>query len=122
MSTSVTVDPVIGSIVLLINAISDLQMARQEIKELETCHGKREVIDFAFQNEFGDTIGVREKNGQVQLVTQTDSPTVKQTLDKVKQAYARVKILDEVKRKGYQQVKEERLSDGSIRMVVQKWR
>ena len=80
-------------------------------------------VDYIMKNEVSEKIGIKTNSkGDVEFVVQNDkSPTVKQTIDKVTQAYARLKILDEVKRKGYQTVKEEKLANGSIRLVVEKW-
>jgi hypothetical protein len=59
----------------------------------------------------------------VEFVVQNEnSSSVKATIDRVTQSYARLKILDEVKRRGYQTVKEEKLANGSIRLVVERWR
>lgn len=105
-------------------AVNDLRQANEKIRELENCEGQKVKVDYVIQNEVGDKIGVKAtKEGNVEFVVQNDkSPTVKATIDKVTQAYARLKILDEVKRKGYQKVKEEKLPNGSIRMVVERWR
>jgi hypothetical protein len=101
----------------------ELNYAVQKVKQLEAKSGEACNVDFVFQNEWGEQIGVRtNKEGITEFVTKdSNSATVKSTLDKVRQTYAKLKILDEVKRKGYQNVKEERLADGSIRLVVQKW-
>ena len=131
MSNSINVVCLIKSVELLIEgakqlglAVSDLRQANEKIRELENCEGQKIKVDYVIQNEVGDKIGIRaNQEGNVEFVVQNDnSPTVKATVDKVTQAYARLKILDEVKRKGYQQVKEEKLANGSIRLVVEKWR
>jgi len=80
-------------------------------------------VDYVIKNEVGEKIGVRtNQEGNVEFILQKETTTAKATIDKATQAYARVKILDEVKRKGYQTIKEEKLANGSIRLVVEKWR
>lgn len=124
MSTSVGIDLAIVSLASLIEAVKDLNLAREELKQLEDCKGVQRKVDFVIVNEVGERIGVAQTaEGQVEFVTQkAESKTAAATINQVKQAYARLRILDEVKRKGYQQVKQEKLADGSIRLVVQKWR
>ena len=130
MSSSINVMCLINSVELLIEgvrqlglAVSDLRQAEEKIRELENCKGQKVKVDYVIQNEVGDKIGVTtNQEGNVEFVVQDDkSLTVKATVDKVTQAYARLKILNEVKRKGYQKVKEEKLANGSIRLVVERW-
>ena len=42
--------------------------------------------------------------------------------NRVAQRYAYSKVLDELKRKGYQIAKEEKQKDGTIKVVAQRWR
>lgn len=130
MSNSINVMCIIKSVDLLLKAtkdlglaLSDLREASKEIKMLENCDGQMIEVDYIMKNEVNEKIGIKTNlKGDVEFVVQNDkSPTVKQTIDKVTQAYARLKILDEVKRKGYKTVKEEKLANGSIRLVVEKW-
>ncbi|MCB0403649.1 MAG: DUF1257 domain-containing protein [Bdellovibrionales bacterium] len=104
-------------------ALDELQYARKEIASLTRLDGKVEIVDFAFEDEKGNLIGVRQnKENELELIARDGcNQSAIETIDKVKQTYARLKILDEVQRKGYKQVKEEILPDGSIRLVVEKW-
>lgn len=130
MSNSVNVLCLIKSVELLIKgvvelglAVQDLRDAQKEVRELENCEGQKVQVDYVITNEVGEKIGVKMSNeGNAEFVVNNDkSPTIKRTLDRVTQAYARLRILDEVKRKGYQKVKEEKLPNGSIRLVVERW-
>lgn len=131
MSNSVQIDCFINSIGLLMEAVrelgfavNDLRAANKVMRVLENCQGEKVEVDYVIRNKTGDQIGVRTNpEGRVEFVVRDDqSPSVKATVDQVTQAYARLKILDEVKRKGYKSVKEEKLANGSIRLVVEKWR
>jgi len=42
--------------------------------------------------------------------------------NRVAQRYAYSRVLDELKRKGYQIAKEEKQKDGTIHLVAQRWR
>jgi hypothetical protein len=90
--------------------------------------GQRIACDLVFENAYGDVIGVKEPpavDGKAQplefIHVNPKSKTSLETLDRVRQAYARLEVLNELKNKGYKQVKEEKLANGSIRLVVQKW-
>lgn len=124
MSACVTiVDPQIASLALLLEGIKQLGLVAQEWRELSDHPGQKCKVDYVVQNEQGDQIGLRlNKNGPVEFIVENpEKKSVQETLGKVKQMYVRLKVIDEVKRKGYQQVKEEKLPNGSIRLVVQKW-
>lgn len=109
-------------------ASEDLIQVEHE-KEMTDCVGKKISVDLVLKNAHGDRIGVRSLpaiNGQEQplefVFENSNSSKAKQTVDRIRQAYARLQIINELKQKGYQNVKEEKLPNGSIRLVVQKWR
>lgn len=129
MSSSVTIEPLIGSISLLFTAIKDLQMANQDLRNAEKtlrqmkdhC-GNTVEVDAVVTGTAGEKIGLKQTaDGKIEFVT-ADPQKAQKSVDKITQAYARLKILDEVKKKGYQKVKEETLADGSVRLVVERWR
>ncbi len=101
-------------------------------KEIIDCVGNKIPVDLVLQNTHGDRIGIKAqppKDGPEGVQEQPlefvfedkNSKTAKKTVDKIRQAYARIQILSDLKRKGYQNVKEEKLPNGAIRLVVQKW-
>ncbi len=124
MSTVVEVNPLLLVPELIAMAVDDLKLVRREQAFLKDTQSRRCPVDYVIENEQGEQIGVRTPaQGPVEFVLAGDeTASVKTTIDRVKQAYARIKVLDEVKRKGYRKVKEERLANGSIRLVVQRWR
>jgi hypothetical protein len=124
MSREVEIELVAGLVSSLVDAIKELSLARKELKELEDCHGKRVAVDYVIENQQGEKIGVRaNKAGNIEFVPQKpDSAATKETINQLKQTCARLKVMDEVKRQGYQKIKEEKLPNGSIRLVVQRWR
>lgn len=105
-------------------ALKDLRRVERELKQMQDCNGKTVEVDATFENAEGDVIGVKEAaNGQIDLINQNpERSSVKNTMARVRQSYSRLKVLNEVKRKGYGSVKEEKLANGSIRLVVEKWR
>lgn len=111
------------------NSVNDEE--KIEIKHEKTLVdsvGNKIAVDLVLTNTFGDRIGVKAKppvNGEPQplefIFQDASSTSAKKTIDQVRQAYARLEILNDLKSKGYKNVKEERLPNGSIRLVVQKW-
>ena len=125
MSTCIIIaSPILLIPELLMVAIEGLKLVVAQSHELRDVNNCIQKVDLCIKNEVGEVIGIRQnqKSGRTEFVLQgKETETVKATLDKVKQAYSRVKVLNEVKKNGYSSVKEEKLSDGSIRLVVQKW-
>src|SRR4051794_30953451 len=92
--------------------------------------GQKIKADFVLENAYGDRIGVlvpkdQSSGGDAKplefIFEKPSSQTAQATLDKIRQAYAKMQVLDQLKQKGYQKVKEEKLANGSIRLVVEKW-
>ncbi|MBI5528420.1 MAG: DUF1257 domain-containing protein [Deltaproteobacteria bacterium] len=111
------------SVPLLALALNELKLAVRDLRELRCADGCVVKVDGVVETGTGERIGVRLQTGKpVELVlADPKSDAARACVDKVKQAYARLKVLDEVKKKGYKKVKEEVLPDGSIRVVVQRW-
>lgn len=111
------------SIGLLLEGVRQLGMAIEETKQLLDQKGHACKVDFIIKTKEGDEIGVQKTEAGVSfVVAEPEKESVKASMNQVKQVYSRLKILNSVKQKGYNQVKEEKLADGSIRLVVQKWR
>lgn len=134
MSGSVGVNCIILSISLLVEGLRELNDAIQveDVREkagaeaqVEDCRGQKVKVDYVLRNKAGDRIGVREnkESKQVEFVVKDEEKaSVKETINQATQAYARLKILNEVKARGYGKVKEEKLPNGAIRLVVERWR
>jgi hypothetical protein len=74
-------------------------------------------------NQKGDEIGLVRNGDRLELFTaEPRKESVQATINQVKQVYARVQILNKAKQQGFQVSKEEKLADGSVRLVFQKWR
>ena len=106
---------------LLVQALNELRIVRRELRELVDASRRHHAVDYAIEAEDGQLVGVREKGDTTELVTIGDPAKVQGTIDRVRQAYSRLKVINEVKKQGYRIAKEERLKDGSFRVVVQRW-
>jgi hypothetical protein len=97
----------------------------EEQQQLETEDGIRHEVDLVVRDEQGAKIGVKvdEKQGKVRFVGHDGSDRRASALaGRVLQRYAYSRVMDDLKRKGYQIAKEERQADGSIKLVAQRWR
>jgi len=111
------------SIGMLLESFRQLGIAVQELQEYRDEKGHVCPVDLVAKTATGDEIGiVKSAEGVNFLVAHPERKSVQESINQVKQVYSRLKILHAVKAKGYSQVKEEKLADGSIRLVVQKWR
>ncbi len=110
------------------NAFKELHAAREELDRLNEAAYNEEGIE----NEEWETVvelvedaPIRVKKNRneeicIEPVDEQNEQAV-HSVKKVKQIYSRIKVLNDLKRKGYDKVKEQKLPDGSIRLVVQKW-
>lgn len=134
MSNSVNVNCIVSSIGLMLEGITELGVAltAEDVRtktgaeaQVENCAGEKVKVDYILKNKAGDKIGVR-KNTETQkvefVVKDENKASVKESIQAATQAYSRIKILNEVKQRGYGKVKEEKLANGSIRLVVERWR
>jgi hypothetical protein len=123
MSRSSEIDLVVLFLGALAKAVQEIGLAREEIKSLETECGEKVTVDFVVRNEQGDRIGVKQtESGEIHLIAANpSSASSTKTLGQIKQTYARIQVLEEVQRKGYRLAKEEKMADGTVRMVVQRW-
>lgn len=97
----------------------------EERQRLETEDGVRHEVDLVVSDEQGTKIGVKvdEKEGKVRFVGHDGGDRRASALaGRVLQRYAYSRVMDDLKRKGYQIAKEERQADGSIKLVAQRWR
>lgn len=123
MSRSVEVELVLAFMGAVVKAIEEIGLAREEVKAIETHCGEVVAVDFVVRTQEGDKIGIKQtESGDVQLIAaDPQKVTTVQTMNQIKQTYARIKVMEELQRKGYRLTKEEKTTDGRIRLVVQRW-
>jgi hypothetical protein len=126
LSTSHRVEVVLveAALTSLLEAFAELQCVREEIKRLETSLGEVVDVEFTVRTQEGERIGVM-RNAETktyELVAQNcGSENALKAMNKVRQTYSKIKVMNELRSKGYQLAKEERLPNGKVRLVVQKW-
>jgi hypothetical protein len=116
---------VVGLAELVRAAVEAGAQAFQEQKELRTPDGRTHSVDLVVRDDEGTEVGVRvdRKTGVATFVGHDGKDKRTTALaQRVVQRYAYSKVVDELKRKGYQIGKEEKQKDGTIKLVAQRWR
>jgi hypothetical protein len=125
MSQSVDVAIVVVGLAELMRAVVEAGCEAVKQNELRTEDGRVHAVDIVVKDEQGTTVGVKvdEKTGVATFVGHEGKDKKKTALaHRVAQRYAYAKVMDELKRKGYQIAKEEKQKDGTIKLVAQRWR
>nr|YP_009504630.1 hypothetical protein [Cyanophora biloba]AWW13843.1 hypothetical protein [Cyanophora biloba] len=95
----------------------------QKIKNL---YGEEQIVDILIKQKNNFDIGFIKENNEYKLIADLqywDQPyTVETFLQQLKQQYAYQIILDETVNKGFEKLEEEYDNNGTIRLVVQRWR
>lgn len=100
----------------------ELGYATEREKELSDCDNELVQVKLLIKTLDGKSIGVNETEDGLEFVLQDlNCALTLESLRKIKQKYAKNAIIYEMKAKGYEKVKEERLPNGKIRIVVEKW-
>jgi hypothetical protein len=125
MSQSVDVAIVVVGLAELMRAIAEAGCEAVKQGEMRTEDGRRHAVDVVVKDEEGTQVGVKldEKTGVATFVGHDGKDKKASALaNRIAQRYAYSKVTEELKRKGYQLVKEEKQKDGTIRLVAQRWR
>jgi Protein of unknown function (DUF1257) len=116
-------------IVLVVQGLAALFQAAVEAgaeyraqKRLQTADGKTHDVDYVATDSSGAEVGVKvdQKTQRVALVHSGEAGRA--LAGRIQQRYAYSRVLEELKRKGYQLAKEEKQADGTVKVVLQRWR
>ena len=123
MSQQVDVGVLVMDLAILLEAAANLAIDCINERRMKDSRGTTHEVDHVLQDSEGHRVGVKKKtDGTVDLIPQKcDDPGTDKMVRRLTQHYARGKVLNELKQKGYQVVKEEVQPDRSIRVVVQRW-
>lgn len=101
--------------------IKELNYAYEKDKELVTCDNEIVKVKLLIKTLEGKEIGVVENEQGFGFVTRDVNDEVAlAAIKKIRQRYSKQVILHEMRAKGYTKVKEEKLPNGKIRIVVEK--
>lgn len=128
MSASARYSVLIEGVGMVMDAFKELQCAQQELDRINSLAYDKNGVE----NEEWEAIIELVENAPIKVkkignkeicIEPVDEKSVAavDSVKKIKQVYSRIKVLNDLKNKGYDKVKEQKLPDGSIRLVVQKW-
>jgi len=94
---------------------------RRQRKQMQGADGKVHDVDYVVTDQGGAEVGVKVGTGEkVTLVAHGAGGS--ELAGKVVQRYAYSKVTSELKAKGYQIAREEKQRDGTLKVVMQRWR
>lgn len=101
--------------------LKELNYSYEKDKEILNCDNEIVKVKLLIKTLECKEIGVVEENGGCSFVT-TDlkDEIALAAIKKIRQRYSKHMILHEMKSKGYSKIKEEKLANGKIRIVVEK--
>ena len=106
----------------IIAGVKELNYAYEKEKELICCDNKIHQVSLLIKTLEGKEIGViQTKDGLGFIAKDINCAVTQAALKKIKQRYSKYAMIHQLQSKGYTKIKEEKLPNGSIRMVVEKW-
>lgn len=107
-------------------ALTDLQIAWQAgPRPVRGYRGQTSTAEVVIEQSNGHDIGFSQNQGQYELVADLQywqqALSVEGFLQQVTQRYAYHTVLQETGRQGFQVAEQQQGSDGSIRLVLQRW-
>ncbi len=130
MSSSVAIDPTMMGlqlgkvgVALILEGVKELNYSCEMNQQMLDCQGKIINVELLIKNLQGEKIGIctNEKGEAEFFLEDLKSVTALEAIKQIRQRYMKYKVLHEVSRQGYRQIKQEKLPNGSIRIVVEKW-
>jgi hypothetical protein len=116
--------PIIGMAELLQTVVA-LSLVQTTAESFETEDGETHAVDLVVADQAGTQVGVKvdQKSGEATFIAHDHRDRRGSALiGRIAQRHAYSRVMEELKRKGYQIAREEKLKDGSIKLVAQRWR
>ncbi|HEU4382515.1 MAG TPA: DUF1257 domain-containing protein [Anaeromyxobacteraceae bacterium] len=122
MSQGVEIVVLVQGLAALFEAVAEAgAQYRRQRKQLQGADGTVHEVDYVVTDQAGAEVGVKVGAGEkVTLVAHGAAGSA--LAGKVVQRYAYSKVTGELKAKGYQISKEEKQPDGTVKVVLQRWR
>ncbi|MGA8890784.1 MAG: DUF1257 domain-containing protein [Anaeromyxobacteraceae bacterium] len=124
MSQNTSVVIVVQGVALLIQVIADLGAEYRKEKKMRAADGTTHDVDYVVTDgkaEVGVKVDPRTEKATL-IPKDCDAGPGKALAGRIAQRWAYSKAVGELKRKGYAVAKEEKQADGSVRVVMQRWR
>jgi hypothetical protein len=124
MSQSVGIVIAVQGLALLFQVVADLGAQYRTEKRMRTADGASHDVDYVVKDGEAEVgVKVDRKNDKVTLIPRDcDAGPGKALAGRIAQRWAYSKAVGELKRKGYAVAKEEKQADGTVRVVMQRWR
>lgn len=124
MSQSAGIEVVVYGVALLIDVIGQLGAECRAEKKMRTVDGASHDVDYVVKDGAAEVgVKVDKKTEKVTLIPKDcDAGPGKALAGRIAQRWAYSKAVGELKRKGYTVAKEEKQKDGTVRVVMQRWR
>ncbi|MBF0301106.1 MAG: DUF1257 domain-containing protein [Oligoflexia bacterium] len=108
---------------LLTSGICELNYACELNQQIQNCEGKIIAVDLLIKNLQGEKIGIKVNHeGNAEFILEDlKSISALESIRQIKQRYSKNKVLHELQQSGYKNIKQEKLANGNIRIVVEKW-
>jgi hypothetical protein len=124
MSQHVGIVIAVQGLALLFQVVADLGAQYRAEKKMRTSDGTSHDVDYVVKDGEAEVgVKVDRKSEKVTLIPKDcDAGPGKALAGRIAQRWAYSKAVGELKRKGYAVAKEEKQADGSVRVVMQRWR
>ena len=122
MSQGVEIVVLVQGLAALFEAVAEAGAEyRQRRTQMQGADGTVHDVDYVVTDQGGAEVGVKVGAGEkVTLVAHGARGS--ELAGKVVQRYAYSKVTSELRAKGYQIAKEEKQPDGTVKVVLQRWR
>jgi len=114
----------VQGVALLLQALAELGAQYRAERKMRTADGASHDVDYVVKDGEAEVgVKVDRKSEKVTLIPKDcDAGPGKALAGRIAQRWAYSKAVGELKRKGYAVAREERQADGSVRVVMQRWR
>ncbi len=125
MSQRADISVLVEGIAGLLEAIAEAGAEYRAQRKLQTADGQTHAVDYVATDASGAEVGIQvdKKTQRVALIaSDCEAGKGKALAGRIVQRYAYSKVLGELKRKGYQVTAEEKQVDGTVKVVMTRWR
>jgi hypothetical protein len=122
VSQGVEIVLLVQGLAALLQAVAEAGAEYRAQKKLQTADGKVHDVDYVAADASGAEVGMKVDPRTERVALVHSGEAGKALAGRIQQRYAYSRVLEELKRKGYQLAKEERQADGTVKVVLQRWR
>ncbi len=124
MSQGVEIVVAVQGIAMLMKALAEAGAEIRAERRLRTAAGETHQVDYVATDATGATVGVKvdARTEKATFVPADCEGRGAALAGRVAQRYAYARITEELRKKGYQLAKEEKQVDGSVKLVLTRWR